>query len=188
MLRRAPRGGLSALIGGPQRRRMMRHGRSSRLEKWTMAPIRTVADLCTRDVASVPRATALNEAARLMRERHVGCLVVVDETREGRIVAGLLTDRDIVTAVVARDVSTLMLSVADVMSEEITTVHEGASVHEAIALMHHRRVRRMPVVTSGGALVGLVSADDLLRSLAGELQRLAATLGDQRKLEQIARP
>lgn len=153
-----------------------------------MPVFRTVGDLCTRDVVTVSRATALNEAARLLRTRHVGCLVVVDETTDGRIAVGMLTDRDIVTAVVAREVSPLMLRVADVMSEDVATVHENASLQDALALMRHRCVRRMPVVEPGGMLVGLLSTDDLTRLLAGELQALAEVLGGQRPLEQMKRP
>lgn len=153
-----------------------------------MSAFRTAGDLCSRDVVTASRSTALNEAARLLRERHVGCLVIVDETAEGRIPVGMLTDRDIVTAVVAKDVSPLVLRVADVMTEEVTTVNEAASIHDALALMRHRRVRRVPVLTSGGMLVGLLSTDDLTRVLAGELQALAEVLGGQRQLEQMVRP
>jgi CBS domain-containing protein len=115
-----------------------------------MSSLRTAGELCSRDVVTASRSTALNEAARLLRERHVGCLVVVDETAEGRIVVGLLTDRDVVTAVVAKDVSPQLLRVADVMTGEVTTIHESASVHDALTLMRHRRVRRMPTGSSCG--------------------------------------
>ena len=153
-----------------------------------MPAIRTAGDLCSRDVVTASRATALNEAARQLRQRHVGCLVIVDETAEGRIVVGMLTDRDIVTAVVAKEVSPLILRVADVMSEDVATVNETASLHDALALMRHRRVRRMPVVEASGMLVGLLSTDDLTRMLAGELQSLAEVLGGQRQLEEMVRP
>ena len=63
------------------------------------------ADLCVRDVAYVHKSTALNEAARQMREFHVGSLVVVEDNGKDRVVVGMLTDRDIVTAVVARDLN-----------------------------------------------------------------------------------
>lgn len=153
-----------------------------------MPVFRTAGDLCTREVVTVSRATALNEAARLLRTQHVGCLVVVDETTDGRIAVGMLTDRDIVTAVVAKEVSPLMLRVADVMSEDVATVHESFSLQEVLALMRRRHVRRMPVVEAGGMLVGLLSTDDVTRWLAGELQALVEVLGEQRQREQIVRP
>lgn len=63
----------------------------------------TTGEICTRSVTIAFRQTSLDEAARLMRENHVGCLVVVDEIADKRRVVGLLTDRDIVTAVVSAD-------------------------------------------------------------------------------------
>jgi len=153
-----------------------------------MSSQRSAGELCSREVVTVLRSTALNEAARLMRERHVGCLVVVDEGPEGRFVAGILTDRDIVTAVVAREVSPLMLRVADVMSSDVATISEDASLHQAIALVERRGVRRLPVVASGGALVGLLAADDLLRQLAADLRALGDALGGQRGREPLVRP
>ena len=69
-----------------------------------MAEQLNAGDICTRDVAFVYRSTPVDDAARLMREHHVGSVVVVDETDQGRVVVGMLTDRDIVTGIVAKDV------------------------------------------------------------------------------------
>jgi len=63
----------------------------------------TAGALCTRIVDVVDRDVSLSAAARLMRDRHVGCLLVVDRTAWGDTVAGILTDRDIVVAAIARD-------------------------------------------------------------------------------------
>jgi CBS domain-containing protein len=148
----------------------------------------TAGAVCTRDVAHVFRSTALNEAARVMRERHVGCLVVVDETTEGRVVAGMLTDRDIVTAVVARDVDAATLRVGDVMTEDVATVREDDALHDVIAVMRRHRVRRVPVTASQQRLVGLLSLDDLLRVAAEDLLALAMAAGEQSRVEQLVRP
>lgn len=153
-----------------------------------MTALRTAGDVCTRDVAVAFRSTALHEAARSMRERHVGSLVVVDETAEGRVVAGMLTDRDIVTAVVARQVDAATLCVGDVMTEDVTTVREGDSLHDVIALMRHRRVRRVPVTAAQQRLVGVLSSDDVVRLLADELHGLAQALAEQPRVEQLVRP
>lgn len=153
-----------------------------------MSAIRTVSDLAIHEVVTTARSTPLNAAARLMRDRHVGCLVVVDDLPEGRITVGLLTDRDIVTAVVAKDVESTLLRVGEVMSEDVTTIGAHASLHHAITLMRHRNVRRMPVVDERGFLTGLLSIDDLFGLLAGELQSLAEVLTQQRKVEQVIRP
>src|SRR3990172_12628772 len=60
-----------------------------------------VGEICNRIVMFAYRGTSLTDAARLMREHHVGSLVVVDETAQGRVPVGMLTDRDIVVAAVA---------------------------------------------------------------------------------------
>lgn len=153
-----------------------------------MSAFRTAGDVCTRDVVVAFRSTALNEAARAMRERHVGSLVVVDETAEGRVVIGMLTDRDIVTAVVAKDTTASTLCVGDVMTEDVTTVREGDSLHDVIALMRHRRVRRMPVVAAQQRLVGMLASDDAIRLLAEELHGLVQALAEQPRIEQLVRP
>ncbi|HET9978108.1 MAG TPA: CBS domain-containing protein [Burkholderiaceae bacterium] len=148
----------------------------------------TAGEICIRNVVVTYRSMILDEAARLMRGQHVGCLVVVDETPEARIVVGLLTDRDIVTTVVARDVPPTSLRVGDVMTEDVVCVREDDTLLDVLATMQRRRVRRVPVVGPQHRLVGIVSADDLLRLLAQQLQTLAQVLGEQVKVEQMARP
>jgi signal-transduction protein with cAMP-binding, CBS, and nucleotidyltransferase domain len=152
------------------------------------AAAKTAGDLCRRDVAVAVRSTLLVDAAREMRKCHVGCLVVVEETSEGRIVTGILTDRDIVTGVVARDVDAATLSAGDVMADDVVCVRESDSLHDVLATMRHRRVRRVPVTGPGQRLVGILSADDLLQVLAQQLQALAQAVGEQVQVEQITRP
>jgi len=149
----------------------------------------TAGDVCIRDVVVAFRSGLLDDAARTMRSRHVGCLVVVDESQDGsRVVTGLLTDRDIVTAVVARDVQPSSLRVGDVMTQDVVTVREDDSLADVLATMQRRRVRRVPVTGAQQKLVGIVAADDLLRLLSDQLHALAQVLGEQVKVEQMVRP
>ncbi|HSB25677.1 MAG TPA: CBS domain-containing protein [Burkholderiaceae bacterium] len=148
----------------------------------------TAAELCARTVVVTESNAPLAEAARMMREQHVGCVVVVRETADGRQVVGLLTDRDIVTTVVARDVSASKLRVEDVMTRDVVCVGENDSLHEVLATMQRRRVRRLPVVGLQQRLVGLIAADDVLRALTDELLALAHVLGEQVKVEKLLRP
>ncbi len=82
----------------------------------------TAGEICTREVTIAFRTTLLAGAARLMRDNHVGCLVVVDEVQGQRMVVGILTDRDMVTAVLARDVPLASTYVQDVMRTDLVTV------------------------------------------------------------------
>lgn len=129
--------------------------------------------LCSRIVAFVHRDTPLVEAARMMREHHVGSVVVVDEAPEGRLVCGILTDRDIVTAVVATEVDPATIVVEDIMSADVVTALERDSVTDLVRRMRQRGLRRLPVTTPQRVLVGVVTLDDLLGLLAGQLQALA---------------
>ena len=148
----------------------------------------TVGDICVRQVAVAPPHLSVDEAARLMRERHVGCLVVVELGDGGRLPSGVLTDRDIVTAVVAKGVDAKTLRVGDVMSPSIVTVREGDSLYDALTLMRHHGVRRLPVVGAHGVLAGLVALDDVVGALAGQLQAAALVVGREMRHEAAVRP
>jgi CBS domain-containing protein len=148
----------------------------------------TAGELCTRNVTVAEPTLAVHDAARLMRERHVGCLVVVETSAFGACPTGLLTDRDIVTAVVAKELDPRLLRVGDVMSADLVTVHEHDSLHDVIERMHRDGVRRVPVVGAHGVLVGLIALDDLLTVLAREFGALVQAIGGERRREQSMRP
>lgn len=134
------------------------------------------ADICNRIVVIAERGMAITEAAQLMRDRHVGCLVVVDETGAGRIVVGILTDRDIVTAVVAKALDPARLVVEDVMTSNMVTALESDSIKDLLSAMRRKGLRRLPVITPQGVLVGLVALDDLLAIMAEQLRDMAAII------------
>lgn len=148
----------------------------------------TAGDLCTRASVIAFRATALNEAARLMREHHVGSLVVVDESPDGRVPVGLLTDRDIVTAVVAKDADPGRLRAEDVMSTSLVTAREQDSVMDVLGAMRRAGVRRVPVTDVRGVLLGVLSLDDLLEVVGEEIRALVLALDSGRKRELQRRP
>jgi CBS domain-containing protein len=145
--------------------------------------------ICTRTVTIAYPDMPLNEAARLMREHHVGCLVVVEpQSPEGRIVVGMLTDRDIVTGVVAADRDLHGLRVNDVMSKDLITAREQDSVLDVLAAMRRKRVRRIPVIGPHGMLIGIIAIDDVLELLAEEMQALASAVGATQRQARTIRP
>ena len=119
-----------------------------------------------------------------MRRYHVGDLVVADEVEGRRVPVGMVTDRDLVVEVIAREQPFASCTVSAVMSATVVCVPETAGVIEAIQLMRSHGVRRVPVVDAGGALVGILAADDLLDLLAEELSALAriAPRGQEREV------
>jgi CBS domain-containing protein len=110
----------------------------------------------TYDPVTVDHETSLAEAARLMRDRDIGDVVV---TSNGAIV-GVVTDRDIVVRAIAAEVDTVTTTVASVCSPEVHTLQAEDSVAHAVELMREHGVRRIPIV-DGGELVGIVALGDL---------------------------
>ncbi|RFO96075.1 CBS domain-containing protein [Rhodoferax lacus] len=143
----------------------------------------TTGEISTRSVTIAFRRTSLGGAARLMRDNHVGCLVVVQETDGHNTVVGMLTDRDIVTAVVAPELDLNRYCVEDVMSTDLVTAREDDSLIDLMRTMRREGVRRVPVVGAQGELLGLVTLDDVLDILAEELSLLVGTIqsGKQRE-------
>jgi CBS domain-containing protein len=153
-----------------------------------LAQTLTVGELCTRNTVIAYRKTGINEAARLMREQHVGSLIVVDETVAGRLTVGVLTDRDIVTAVVARDLNPSVLTVGDVMTTDPVTVREGNSVLDVLTVMRHKGVRRIPVTDAKGVLLGVITLDDVLGVVSEQLRALVEAIDSEQQREQRLRP
>lgn len=146
-----------------------------------------VGELCKREVVVAERSMSVTEAARLMRTHHVGDLVVVEPAAGRRQPVGIVTDRDIVIEVVAAGVNPEALKVGDIMGQEVATVRESEGLFEALRRMREKGVRRMPVVDSGGGLVGILTLDDLLGLLAEELTELAKLVSHERQREAVAR-
>lgn len=147
----------------------------------------TAGEICTRTVTIAFKKTPLDGAARLMRENHVGCLVVVEEAGGQRIVVGALTDRDIVTAVVALSLDPATLCVEDVMSTDLVTAREDDSLIDLMRSMRRKGVRRIPVVGGQNELIGMVTLDDVLNVLSEELGLLVDAIGSEGKRERQMR-
>jgi CBS domain-containing protein len=138
----------------------------------------------------VKRTEDLATAARLMRENHIGYLVVVEPTLQeaGFIPVGVLTDRDIVVSVVAREADPRMLRVGDVMTQKPVTIMAEDSIADALGQMKRIGVRRLPVVGDCGILEGIVSLDDVLTAMARDLGSAADAITRERVVETAMRP
>jgi CBS domain-containing protein len=122
-------------------------------------------DVCNREVVFVQRGASVFEAASLMREHHVGDLVVVEEKHGRRTPVGILTDRDIVLEVIAEGVDIGGVVVGDIMSFELVTAGEDDDLFDTIKRMRLKGVRRLPVVDRNQAL-------DLLAEQMSDLTRV----------------
>lgn len=145
-------------------------------------------EICTRDVVFVRQDQDVTEAARLMREHHVGDVVVVESEGDRQIPVGILTDRDLVVELLARAVDPSDVSVGDLMSRELLTLGEGQDLLYALEAMCEKGVRRAPVTDIDGALVGLLTVDDIIGVVAEQLSDLSSLLGRQLGRERRLRP
>ncbi|HSG65178.1 MAG TPA: CBS domain-containing protein [Gammaproteobacteria bacterium] len=146
-----------------------------------------VGRVCNRDVVIIREEESLRDAARLMRARHVGALVVVGEAAGSRVPIGIVTDRDIVLALLRRESDLENLTVAEAMSREPLKLIETEDVSDAIDRMRTRAVRRAPVVDVAGSLIGIVSIDDLLDVLVDQLAALVRLIRRQPDREDLRR-
>lgn len=146
-----------------------------------------VGDFCIRDVVQCTRNASALELAQLMRESHVGGVVVVDQPNGKKIAVGIVTDRDLVIEVMAKERDPALVTAKDLMGGEFVTVGEGNDVYETAELMRDRGVRRTPVVDDQGALLGIVTLDDLLRIIGEQLALLARVIARERSQERQSR-
>jgi CBS domain-containing protein len=142
-----------------------------------------VGSLCTLRPVTVSTGASIADVACLMRERHIGAVIVTDSGSERPRPVGMITDRDIVRAQLERTADLSRLSAAEVMTRNPLVIGEEDSVAGAIAHLRARGVRRAPVVAPDGALIGLISADDLLGHVAQKVVGLAEIVGWQRRVE-----
>jgi CBS domain-containing protein len=139
-----------------------------------------IGEICIRNVVTVDRKTPIYEAARLMRSRHVGDVIVVDRNEKGPIPVGIVTDRDIAVEVLAEQLDPSKLTAGDIMGSEIVTVSEDQGLFETIEQMKKKGIRRLPVVGSRGVLLGIVTVDDLLEFLGMHLTELSKVIASER--------
>jgi CBS domain-containing protein len=137
----------------------------------------------SRRIVSVPRSASLGDAAARMKAHQVGALLVTEDARAGSKGIGVVTDRDLVLHALAEGIGPAEASVDEVMTHGLATVASDASLHEAAEAMRASGVRRLGVTGADGALVGIVSMDDILEGLAAEFASLAQALRVERERE-----
>jgi CBS domain-containing protein len=130
-------------------------------------------EICTPDVVLCSSDTCVLTAARIMRQKHVGDLVVVDDPDGDQTPLGMVTDRDIVVEVLGKELDPRTVTVAEIMRKPAVIANECEDVSQAIERMKAHGVRRIPVMGEDRKLIGIVAVDDLLRKLAAVASALA---------------
>jgi CBS domain-containing protein len=143
----------------------------------------TVVTLATPIIVSVTPETTAMRAAQMMREQHVGCLVVVEPESSSGKPLGIVTDRDLVLSIMAEELDPALFTIGDVMSADPVTVSADATLLDAVALMREHRLRRLVVVDGVGRVVGLAALEDVLEALTREFAELVLALRGARDRE-----
>jgi CBS domain-containing protein len=127
---------------------------------------------CREPVVSIQPKQSVRDAALLMRDRHVGAVLVVGDDRP----VGIVTDRDIVMRAIidGRDPNTT--PVRDVMSGSLTVVGSDQKIDDAVIAIRTAGIRRLPIVNAAGKAIGIVTLDDLVVLMAGELNLVAGAV------------
>jgi predicted transcriptional regulator len=147
----------------------------------------SVGSICTRHVFSVDADADAIEAAKAMREYHVGFLVVMQKKEGRQVPVGVITDRDIVLEVVAQNVDPRAVAVLDIMTSNPLVVREDAQLHDTLLKMRAAGVRRVPVQDSQGKLIGVLSIDDVVGFLNQVVQDLSGAIGREQNIEERRR-
>lgn len=143
----------------------------------------SIGEYCNREVVIATRNMSILEAAQLMRQHHVGDLVVVDQTDGKRFPVGIVTDRDMVIEIIAMSEDLNDFCVGDIMSSQLVSVQSNETVLNTIRIMCNKGVRRIPIVNLNGELEGIMTVDDILGILAEEMAVLARIPQSEKKKE-----
>lgn len=146
-----------------------------------------ISEVCNREVVIVQPNDSVLDAAELMRQHHVGDVVVVEDRGGRRVPIGIVTDRDLVVEIMAAKLEPADIKVSDIMLSDLLTVKQDAGLFEAIEGMHAKGVRRLPVVDNSGGLIGILTLDDLIELLADEMTSLAKLVKREQKKEATTR-
>lgn len=143
--------------------------------------------ICTLDPACCSVRTTALEAAHIMRQKHTGDLVVVDEGEDKAAPLGIITDRDIVVEILGKGLDPAVTPVSTIIRTPVVIANESEDISHALELMRVHGVRRLPVVNHEGTLVGIITADDVLRNLAADASTLVDIVSREQAHEHRAR-
>lgn len=146
-----------------------------------------VGATCRRSPIAIASIESITAAAQLMREQHVGFLVVYQLGDDLRRPIGVLTDRDIIVGVIAKKVDPEALRVDDLMTRQPLVANDNEDLSDVLQAMRLAGIRRVPVVDARGALVGVVSIDDVFDIITGFMCDITGAVQNEQRMERRAR-
>jgi CBS domain-containing protein len=146
-----------------------------------------VGNYCKREVVTIAPTADVAEACKLMRDRHVGFVIVVEQETARRVPVGVITDRDVVVQVNARDVDQHKITVRDVMTRDPLVAQESDEFSDLLQSMRSRGVRRVPVTDTAGSLTGVIANDDALDAITAMMCELTGSIHQEQRSERKIR-
>ena len=131
-----------------------------------------IKEICTGNVVVCDAKTSALQAASLMRHKHVGDVVVVDNPNDDGVPLGVVTDRDLAVEVLGSGLDPAKTTVGSLMRTPVVIARETEDMAMVIERMRAHGVRRVPVIAGEGEVVGIVTLNDLLKALVGEVSAL----------------
>ena len=135
-----------------------------------------IKEICMGNVVVCGPQTSALQAASLMRHRHVGDVVVVDDPRGEGVPLGVVTDRDLVVEVLGNGLDAGKTTVGSLMRTPVVIARESEDTMTVVERMRTHGVRRVPVVAGEGEVVGIVTLNDLLKAIIAEAGALLDTM------------
>ena len=129
----------------------------------------SVGEICNRHVTIIGKYDSIYSAARLMRDHNVTNVIVVESCNGINIPVGVVTDHDIVVAIIAEGLQPDTVSIGDIMMDGLLIANEGDDVVATLKRMRHKGIRRIPVIRENHGLIGVLSIDNILDALAEQL-------------------
>lgn len=124
-------------------------------------PPSIVRGIMTKTVITVDKDQSIHDAAKIMSEKQIGCIVVMDEGKP----VGIATERDILQRLVAKSLDASEVKMRDITSKPLIIINGNMPIVNAIRVMQKNNIRHLPIIEKG-KLVGIVTQRDLLRALA----------------------
>ena len=146
-----------------------------------------IDEICTREVIIASRSDSALEVVKLMRQYHVGDVIIVDRIDNQNIPVGIITDRDIVLELVAKEIDVSSVCAGDIMSTELLLAVESEQLSDVVQKMQAKGVRRAPVVDGQGRLIGIVTGDDLIEMISEQLGSLVSLVNKREQREHTLR-
>ena len=144
-------------------------------------------EICTPEVIYCSSEMNISAAARLMRQKHVGDLLVIDDADGDQTPLGMVTDRDIVIEVLGKELEPASILVRDIMRSPVVVAQSNEDVSQAMERMRMHGVRRLPLMGEDQKLIGIVTVDDLVRQLAADANALAELFDRGQRREHCVR-